>query len=214
MRNYVVTVKGMIKRFLFHASVMTTYREYHHFPFNYNKPLPKDSWKTMALCCDVLEKLGMIYRITDGTILGLYRNGNFIPHDNDIDVDVLDFANNGLLHKKMLAIGMKLGRKVVYKKKIQQLVYYNDAEIVFDIVFWHSRGDLIYNYSEKGYERVQKKKYFENLLQIEYKGKKYFMPSHIEEWLEMRFGKDWKIPKTYKDDWKKECGDIKPINKV
>ena len=63
--------------------------EYHCFPFDANKPMPEGGDKIMAKFCTLLEELDVKYRITDGTILGLYREGKFISHDNDIDVDVL-----------------------------------------------------------------------------------------------------------------------------
>lgn len=208
MKKLIFLIKGRIKLFLFYLSKNAVFREYHHFPFDHNKPLPKHAFKTMISCCAVLDILGVTYRLTDGTILGLYRQGDFIPHDNDIDIDVLDYDQVDLIHERMKALQMKLGRKVIYKKKVQQLVYYNDDEIVFDMVFWYSDGNKIYNFSERGYQRSQEKRFFENLSQLEYCGKKHPIPSQIEEWLKIRFGSDWRIPKTYKGNWKEDCGDI------
>ncbi len=212
MRNFVFFIKRIIKEVFFLIPKNDGFQEFHHFPFNHNVPLPNVAPFVMAQCCELLESIKVNYRITDGTILGLYRQGTFIPHDNDIDVDALDFHSIDLLHEGMKRHGMRLGRKVIYKKQLQQLVYYNEDQVVFDIVFWHSEGNKIYNYSERGYERIQEKQFFENLTYIEYKGRNYPMPSNIEKWLDMRFGQDWRIPKTYKRDWKEECGDIKKIN--
>lgn len=213
MNKYRSFIKRKIKLLLFHLSKNKDFREYRHIPFNHNKPLPKNAFKTMVSCCEALESLGLTYRLTDGTALGLYRQGDFIPHDNDIDIDVLDYINVDLINNKMKLESMHLGREVIFKKKVQQLVYYNDDEVIFDIVFWHSKDSKIFNYSERGYERCQEKRFFNDLSEFDYRGRKYPMPSNIEEWLEMRFGPDWKIPKTYKDDWKKECGDIRTIEK-
>jgi hypothetical protein len=211
MIDLIFTTKGIIKWVLFYLTINKEFREYHHFPFNYNKPLPNNALTMMSLCCNILENMGITYRLTDGTILGLYRQGDFIPHDNDIDVDVLDCREINMICERMKSVGMKLGRKAVYKNQIQQLVFYNDEEAVFDMIFWYSNGEIIYNYSERGYVRSQEKRFFEKLSQIEFKRKKYPIPSHIEEWLTMRFGHDWKLPKKYKGDWKKECGDLKLI---
>jgi phosphorylcholine metabolism protein LicD len=208
-KKLIFVIKKVVKLLLFFLSRNEVFREYHHFPFDHNKPLPPEAAATMASCCEALDKLRIIYRLTDGTILGLYRQGGFIPHDNDIDIDVLDCDRVDQVHAVMNANAMKLGRKVVFKNRVHQLVYYNNGQIIFDMIFWYSEGDKIYNYSERGYERIQEKRFFENLSTFEYKNRKYPMPSDIEEWLEKRFGNDWRIPKTYKDDWKKECGDIK-----
>ena len=54
----------------------------------------------------------------------------------------------------------------------------------------------------------------ENLGSFNFRGKQYPMPGAIEEWLEMRYGNDWRVPKTYKGDWKEECFDMKKIGRV
>lgn len=211
MYNLAYLIKSKIKYFYFLLTWKYLFCEFHQFPFNNNKPLGENAWLTMAKCCKIIEQLDIPYRITDGTVLGLYRQGDFIAHDNDIDVDILDCDNADILQEAMLENGLRLGRKVIYRHRIQQLVYFDANEAIFDIVFWYSEGSRIYNYSEKGYVRIQDKRFFENVDYFEYKGKQYPIPSNIEEWLVMRFGADWKIPKTYKDDWKKECGDIRTL---
>jgi len=211
MNKLLFFIKGIIKLLLFHLSINQDFRQYHHFSFNYNKPLPNNAVKTMISCCEVLENLGIKYRLTDGTILGLYRQGDFIPHDDDIDIDILDYKDVDLLQTSMKKLDMKLGRKVVYKKQVHQLAYYSKNLVVFDMIFWYSDGDQIVNYSEKGYKRTQPKKYFTDLDSITYFEKSYPMPSHIEEWLVFRYGENWRIPKTYKDDWKKECFDLERL---
>jgi hypothetical protein len=200
--------KGIVKYILFLMSVNKDFRAFHHFPFNPNDPMPDGAVKVMAVCCEALEQINATHRLTDGTILGLYRQGAFIPHDNDIDIDILDFKDMDLLQASMKRLGMKLGRKAVYKKQVHQLAYYSSNHIVFDMIFWYSEGEQIVNYSEEGYKRTQPKKYFTDLDSIKYGEKTYPMPSHIEEWLVLRYGEDWRTPKTYKDDWKKECYDL------
>jgi len=211
MAKYIFILKGLVKHLLFRLS-KSEFREYHNFPFDYNKtPLPKKAADVMAACCGILEGLGIRYRLTDGTILGLYRQGDFIPHDDDIDIDILDYAQVECLHEMMKSFSMKLGRKVIYKQKVQQMVYYNSDKIVVDLVFWHSEGATVFNYCERGCRRSQEKRFFESMPQLEYRGRKFPMPSQIEEWLGMRYGPDWRIPKTYKGDWKAECGDIERL---
>jgi hypothetical protein len=212
MNKITFFVKKAIKMLNFIVSSNFDFREFHQFPFDYNKPLCHSAHEEMSLCCRVLESLKINYRLTDGTILGIYRQGHFIPHDSDIDVDILDYENDfEVIHEKMTQAGMRLGRKVFYKKKLQQVVYYSGNKVVFDMVFWYSKGEKIYNYSERLYERCQEKYFFEDLPCLEFQGKRYPIPSQIEKWLEMRFGTDWRIPKTYKGDWKDECGDLKKV---
>ncbi len=185
--------------------------EYHYFPFNSDKPMPKDGDKVMAKFCTLLEELNVKYRITDGTVLGLYREGKFISHDNDIDIDVLGIDKWKIIDRTFKKEGMTLGRKAIYKGKIQQLVYYTKSEIIFDILFWYEKRGKVFNYSERNFERSQNIKFFDNLGKIEFKNKNYPVPAPIEPWLELRYGLDWKIPKTFKGDWKEECFDLKKM---
>ena len=167
----------------------------------------------MKSCCECLETIhGVNYRITDGTVLGLYRDGGFIKHDDDFDIDIL-FANIDqieLIKSKFKNLGFTLGREVYYKSQVQQIVFYLDNGFIFDINFWHKIDSQIFNYSERGYERVQEFKYFDknNIECIKFKDKSYPIPTPIEEWLRFRFGDDWKVPKTYKGDWKETCLDL------
>ena len=88
------------------------------------------------------------------------------------------------------------------------LVFYNNKKIIIDFVIWSQNGEEIFNYSERGYKRSQKVKYFKSLTSVVAFNHSYLIPGYIEEWLCFRYGIDWKVPKTYKGDWKEECGDI------
>jgi len=187
--------------------------EFHLFHFDTQKPLPKDSHLEMNIGCRLLDKLKVPYRLTDGTILGIYREGEFIKHDNDIDVDVFDIDNKSIesIITSFLSEGFKIGRKAYYKGAMQQIIFYNDREVIFDILFWYRSGNKYMNHSERGYIREQDACYFESLGKITFHGEVYKCPPDIEEWLEMRYGEGWNIPKTYKGDWKDDCFDIKEI---
>lgn len=211
---YIKKIKHLLK---YYISVFNKdyFVEFHSFPFDTNQKLPNGAENVMEKCCNIIKDLDVNYRLTDGTILGLYRGGEFIAHDNDIDIDIISDNKVKEIESIFKSIGMKLGRKVIYKGKVQQIIYYTSDYIIFDIVIWHLDEDgKLYNYSERDYERVQNPKFFkkDKLEFIEFKGSKYPMPTPIEEWLEMRYGEDWKIPKTYKGDWKEECFDMKRLD--
>ena len=44
--------------------------------------------KTMKVGCDVLDKLGVSYWVSRGTLLGWHRGNDFLPGELDIDIDV------------------------------------------------------------------------------------------------------------------------------
>ena len=183
--------------------------EYHYFPFDtLEVTLCEEAVLYMESVKTLLSNAGICYRFTDGTALGLYREHGFIKHDNDIDLDILNIVDEKIIIKKMRALGFKIGRIVYFKNQIQQLVFYNNKKIIIDFVIWSQNGEEIFNYSERGYKRSQKVKYFKSLTSVVAFNHSYLIPGYIEEWLCFRYGIDWKVPKTYKGDWKEECGDI------
>lgn len=182
------------------------YDDYFYFTFSTNKPMPASGNIVMKKCCEALEKLGVHYQVSDGTALGLYRQNGFIPHDNDLDVDILGDnvdieAIQNCFEKEL---NMTLGRKMSYKGQIQQLTYYSDDEVIFDMIFWHVEGDrCVVRYPEAP-KCVLKKKYFDNIYWFMFEGKEYPMHAPIEEWLVDRYGDDWNIPKNSKGDWRED----------
>ena len=182
--------------------------EFHYFPFDINRPLPVGAAGLMDQLCGALEGLSVHYRVTDGTVLGLHRDKGFIPHDNDIDIDVLDCSDPARLHRCMRSRGMHLGRRVYRHGQIQQLAYYSDNQIIFDMAFWYRDGDKVVNLEEPGYRREQPLAYFSKLGSLHWNGRTYPVPSNLEEWLAFRFGNDWRTPKRSKEDWKQECLDL------
>jgi len=212
---YLKKIKHLLKYYL---SILKndSFVEYQSFPFDPMQKMPLGAEIIMKKYSNILKSLDINYRISDGTILGIYRAGEFIAHDNDIDIELLGDDKAMEIDKIFKEEGMTLGRKAIYNGKIQQLVYYTPDYIIFDMVIWHlnSKDGKIYNYSERDYKRVQDAKFFQKdkLELVEFEGEKYPMPTPVEEWLEMRYGKDWKTPKTYKGDWKEECFDMKRID--
>lgn len=169
--------------------------------------MPDSGHIVLRRCCEALESIGVKYQVTDGTALGFYREGGFIPYDTDIDIDILaDGVNTedieDLFENKL---HMVIGRKLLYKGKIQQLVYYNMDEVVFDMIFWYPDGENCYVRFPESPLCMLKKTYFENNYMYEFEGKEYPLHAPIEDWLVDRYGKEWNIPKKYEKDWIEDC---------
>lgn len=129
------------------------------------------------------------YWISSGTLLGLYRDHQLIPHDTDLDVNVLDHLE---ITEKDLP-GFRLMRTQHYKGKVMQTAFIKD-DVIFDNYYFYSEGEYAVNYNDQGII----KKPLKFLKTTIYKG--YPVPTPIEEFLEWRFG-DWKTPKVTKDTW-------------
>ena len=184
--------------------------EYHQFPFStLDIRLKDEDAKELYEVCKMLEAVGHQYRVTDGIALGLYRDGHFIRHDNDLDFDLLDVNDTKEIKSVMSKRGYKVGREAYYKGVLQQIVFYNKDHVIVDYVVWHTvDNNKIVNYEEKGYVRKQDAKYFLTHTDFDCYGYTFKLPGYIEKWFVDRYGEDWRIPKTYKGDWKDECPDL------
>ena len=90
----------------------------------------KDLLRYFENCSDI------VVRISDGSLLGILRDGKLIEHDNDIDFDLIWSKRSEKIIKKLSQDkNWKLIRKVKYKGRIQQLSYYDDLEIIYDFIF-------------------------------------------------------------------------------
>jgi hypothetical protein len=203
-------VKRIIKRVIYGLKKWG-FSEFHSFYFDTNRPLPNHG---IDILRDIMPQIvalarepGSVIRITDGTLLGLERDGFLIPHDNDLDFDVVG-VDPSILYDFARAKNWTLGRSVAFKREIQQLAFFDEDEIIYDFIFWNKNGSFYVNYSERGYVRVQKGHFLENTSFRSYHGHDFLTPSDILSWLVMRYGSDWFVPAVSKGDWKEECGDL------
>lgn len=211
---FVFYLKLIVKRIIFCYKLILNkdFFEYHHFPFNNIKVRLKDEDAVeLHNICNMLDSCGFTYRLTDGLALGFYREHHFIRHDNDLDFDLKDFNSLSELKKAMRNRGYKVGREAYYLGKVQQIVFYNKNQLLVDFLVWYKEGDVIKNYEEEGYVRTQDPKHFDTLTNFDCYGYTFKLPGDMEEWLVKRYGEDWRIPKTYKGDWKDECLDLEKL---
>ncbi len=120
-----------------------------------------------------------------GALLGAYRDGDLIPHDSDIDMEV---SAKYRAHAKRISRRLKkTGFDVVtmYRDDKLQKIYGCKYGLVYVLRFWDKKGDMWYCRKLKMPDR-----YFNNHGTVELKGNKYPCPGDIEGYLEYIFG-DW-----------------------
>lgn len=189
---------------------MRGFEDYFNFPFDVNLPLNQHANKVFLESCNILDGLGCNYFVCDGTILGIYRDHKFIAHDNDIDVAIFGAFDINKIINEFLAKNYKVGRIVKYKNKIQQLIFYSNTNVIFDICFWYDGGDgYVYHFvPEVKNGRKQKISYYEQKNMIEFLGQQFPTHFNIEDWLIEHYGEDWRVPKNEKGDWREDAKDI------
>lgn len=199
-------LQGLSQRFSYR---LRGYIDYYYFPFDVSRPLNEHAHKVLLECTQLLRLKNVNYFLCDGTILGIYRDGRLIPHDNDIDVAIFGDFNVDVLKKSFMEMGYSVGRELYFKNKIQQLTIFSKEEVIFDMCFWRDQGDgFAYHYvPEVANGRRQKIHYFKQS-SIDYQGMQYFTYSDLEAWLLDQYGETWSIPEDSKGDWRLGLKDI------
>ena len=151
----------------------------------------------------ILDELNIPYILCGGTLLGLYREGQLLGHDGDVDVDVL-FENVGYPEEFLKKLESKVSPqqgKVTYRPNYFTITYEDIAEneVKFDIFVLFKSKDTRYRHfpsdTDGGIYLTWSNSHYQNQEEIEFEGKKYKIPGDTEGWLVTFFGEDWKVPK-------------------
>lgn len=145
----------------------------------------------------ILDYLDVPYFLIQGTALGAYRDKGFTPTERDIDIGILfeNFKPLALI-KEFLLSGYDIE---AFANPIRTVVLWKDC-IHIDLVGFLSHGDKRYTYGPKrewikeSYALVHDAELLETYEHVELFGKRFFVPSPIETYLEREYG-DWKTPR-------------------
>lgn len=182
----------------------------------------------------VFDSLGVRLFLTYGALLGIYRNGDFIPYDDDIDlciVDTIDYQTRKQIGFKLKDIGFTKQNILfkIYDHWEESVEGYNGGETSGIIVCQRNIRVTLFFFGEEecpihGKEMVcvplhhgtrlihTPSHFFEKPDTIKYKGKKYLTPSPIKDYLTYMYGEDWKKPIKGKHapQWVSQHPDLDP----
>jgi hypothetical protein len=152
--------------------------------------------EVLAEVSDYLQ--GHEFFLDAGTLLGIYRNGEFIDHDTDIDFAIIIDPTKQMVFPtpdwQLVAVwnyrNLPMQRAYLYKG------------IVVDFYFYYSNFEegIILNHNDHGVLRL-KSEYCESPTLFDFKNMKVRLPGRPEKVLESEYGDDWRIPKHSKGDW-------------
>ena len=149
--------------------------------------LPQAS-EVMSEAADILDRCGKWW-VASGTALGLVRDGGLIPHDTDLDFEMLGEPGSAWLdavEAEFLASGFAHARRTPFQRVVAK------RDVLVDVTFWYVDGDLVCDH-DWGQMR-QPAHLFDDLTSVEFAGRTYPLPSPADEYMLIRYGEGWRIP--------------------
>jgi len=149
---------------------------------------------------EILDPLGILFFLRQGTCLGAVRDQAFIPWDDDIDLGSV-IGLNGLT-EDMIAPVFDAFRNRGYFVDVESNDRWIAAAMMksslrLDLTFFYVIDDSIFHFPFIWIPA----RLFTNLKEIEFMGGKYFVPNPPEEYLTAKYGPNWITPK---EDYEKD----------
>jgi len=150
----------------------------------------------------VMDEAGVTFFLRQGTCLGAIRDKGFIPWDDDIDVGSV-IGLHGLNEETVESVARTL-RERGFLLRIER----NDYSLYVPIVKESLRIDwMCYRVLDNAvfmYPGIRiPVRFVTDLKEIEFLGKRFLVPNPPEEYLEVKYGPDWHVPKhagDYEED--------------
>ncbi len=145
------------------------------------------SKKNLLTFKKVLEANGLNFGLLYGTLLGAVRESDFITHDEDVDVFMLNEDKSKLLDL-LFELRDKGLRVVRYNGSLLSLMGGDDY---IDVYFFKKKYFL---YRECDI-LIHRSYYFEFTDKIEFLDSEFFVPQYHMKFIENIYGKDWNVPR-------------------
>ena len=142
-----------------------------------------------------------------GTLLGYYRENDFISHDLDMDfgVQVSSFEEFEVIEKQLINNDFKRTKEFYFNKNLVELSYsYKGLNV--DFIIYNKENDrvssdtIFFMTNALGnptrYEVYHYEIPFSGLKECDFKGMKVKVPENTQEYLRTLYGEDFETPNT------------------
>lgn len=151
---------------------------------------------------NVFDKHKIIFWLSHGTVLGVRRDGNFIPWDDDADCSAYFSQRNDVdpALDELKQRGFYIAPSVKGTPVSNDNAPWSDLHITrggdkIEFWFFKKEGDFyIYDHLRQPPELVHSAKYYDTLGTIKFRGVTFNCPNLLEEYLTMMYGPGWVTP--------------------
>ena len=169
---------------------------------------PKQSYMDTSIANEALhalhgaiEKLQIQYFLAFGTLLGIVRDGDLLPHDKDMDIGVPFELPRPMLFQALDQFGFTCDQKekLLNPDTYNISVTHKESKIPIDLFFF-KRTDtgFVTGIDTKPVPVTWSFPYFK-LEYCQWRNKLWLIPHEPEVFLETTYGPDWKVPDPYFD---------------
>ena len=159
----------------------------------------------------IMDQLGVVFFLRQGTCLGAIRDNGFIPCDDDLDLGSV-IGLHGLKAEEMDQTLNQVAtafRNHGYFAKVDsndqyQSIVMMKSSIRMDWLCHRVINDGIFEYPGARYPV----RLFSELKEIDFIGEKFLVPNPPEEYLRSKYGEDWMTPK--KTEYEKDVVQMIP----
>jgi len=141
--------------------------------------------ENLSIVTNFLNEENLHYTIFFGTLLGVIRESDFIDHDKDIDIALLDFSSH---EKKQIKIFLKSKGFYIFTDTAINISAVRKGVYIDFYLF----EKVLDNYVNEYFFFAEK--YFKKIKQIRMQNYKINIPNYSEEILETLYGSNWKTP--------------------
>ena len=143
---------------------------------------------------EILDELGVVFYLEEGTCLGAIRDGGFIAWDDDVDIASV-FGLHVLTERAVEGIAAKFREHGFITKIIRQMSGFYVPALKSGVrLDWHGRwvvDGAVFHFPGV---RISAD-LLTDLKEIDFIGDRFLVPSRTEEFLRMKYGPDWMTPK-------------------
>lgn len=136
----------------------------------------------------VLDKHNIPFLLVYGTLLGAYRDRDFIEHDKDVDIMLFDFTRPEV--DKLIDNGSFAEYDLELIRKIDYLYSFKYENDYIDLYFFKDTGD---KYTCAGLS-MDKNQIDTGVSEISFLETKFNTVNNIKKYLHDKYGNDWSIP--------------------